>query len=160
MLQKVFFGLLLTLLTTFAFIATANAQATEQTEEQKLEADAKSAAKGMCECMNLFFDALHPKLIDLMNDMLEVGEEQAQANFFAYLTSASSEEQALISKDIEKMEDIDVELDAFCGEVMDRYSTYDDSEEFEVKMISHLSQLPECKLVYSMMRLGQEDERD
>ena len=58
------------------------------------------------------------------------------------------------------MEDIDVELDAFCGEVQERFSTYDDSEEFEVKMITHLSQLPECKLVYSMMTLGQEDEED
>ncbi len=160
MLQKVFLNLLLTLLTAFVFIATANAQATGQTEEQKLETDAKAAAKGMCECMNLFFDALHPKLIDLMTDMLEVGEEQAQANFFAYLTSASSEEQALIGKDIERMEDIDVELDAFCGDVIERYSVYDDSKEFEVKMISHLSQLPECKLVYSVMKLGQEDEKD
>lgn len=160
MLQKVFFNLLLAVLTVFVFIATANAQVTEQTEEQKMEADAKSAAKDMCGCMNLFFDALHPKLIDLMNDMMEIGEEQAQANFFTYLMSATPEEQALINKDIERMEDIDVELDAFCGEVQERFSTYDDSEEFEVKMITHLSQLPECKLVYSMMTLGQEDEED
>ena len=160
MLQKIFISLLLTLLTTFTFTATANAQATEQTEEQKLEADAKSAAKGMCGCMNLFLDALHPKLIDLMNDMLEFGEEKAQAKFAAYLSGASSEDQAIIIKDIEKLEDFDVELDAFCGEVQDRYSTYDDSEEFEVKMVSHLSQLPECKLVYSMMLLGQEDGED
>ena len=157
MLQKIFLNLLITLLTAFVFIATANAQALGQTEEQKMETDAKSAAKGMWSCMNLFFDALHPKLVDLMTDMLEVGEEKAQANFFTYLMSATPEEQALINKDIERMEDIDVELDAFCGEVIERFSAYDDSKEFEVKMISNLSELPECKIVYSVMKLGQED---
>jgi hypothetical protein len=160
MLQKISLNLLITLLTVFVFIATANAQAPGQTEEQKMETDAKSAAKGMCSCMNLFFDALHPKLVDLMTDMLEVGEEKAQANFFTYLMSATPEEQALINKDIERMEDIDVELDAFCGEVIERFSVYDDNKEFEVKMISHLSQLPECKNVYSVMKLGQEDGED
>ena len=159
MFQKFCFILTAALLSALTFTAPAIAQAqgNSQTPEQKLDADARSAALDVCNCMNKFFDELHPKLIDLMNDILEFGEEQAQNNFMVYLASASEEDQARIATDVERMDNVDQELDEFCKEVEERYSEYDDSDEFEVKIISNLSTFPECKLVHSMMILAQED---
>ncbi len=143
---------LVVLLSAFTFISPAKAQS--------LDDDAQSAALEMCECMNNFFNELHPQLIQLMNDMIEVGEEEAQANFMEYLISASSEEQAQIQSDVMRMQNAGEEIEYYCEGVKEHYAYYDDSQEFKDKMIAHLGEAAECHLVWNMMRIGQGNSED
>jgi hypothetical protein len=143
---------------TFTAPTFAQAQGNTQTPEQKLEADAKTASKDICGCLNKFFDELHPKLVLYMNDMSDLGKEEADKKFFSYIGSASSEEQAIITADAQRLSNFDAELKNYCPGIEERYAAYDDNDEFEAKTLSNLSQLPECKTVYSMYKLGQQED--
>ncbi len=147
--------------TLYSFLLVALLSAfiyTPQAKAQNLDKDAKSAALEMCGCMNNFFNELHPQLIQLMNDMAELGEEEAQANFVSYLMSASPEEQAEIQEDVMRMQNASDEIEVYCQEVKDRYASYDNNSEFKDKMINALQKEADCSLVAKMMKLGQQTD--
>lgn len=119
---------------------------------------AKEAAEDICECINLFFDELHPQLVQLMLDMTEIGEEEAQANFVAYLSTASEEEQNQIQADIAKMQNAEEGIAKYCTEVKLRYEDAEKAPDFEEKMLNELGKNPNCRLVWLILKQNQQKD--
>ena len=121
-------------------------------EKDKL---ATAAAQETCSCMSAFFNELHPKLLQLMHDMYDIGEAQAQANFENFLATATEDDNTRIAIDIERMDNADAEIADYCNEVFTRYEAYDKDDAFITKMLLALEQLENCSLVFKMMKLGE-----
>ncbi len=119
---------------------------------------AKEAADDICECINLFFDELHPQLVQLMQDMVEIGEEEAQANFIAYFSKASLEEQNQIQTDILKMQDAEEGIARYCTEVKLRYENAEKAPDFEDKMMAELENKTNCRLVWLILKQTQQSK--
>ncbi len=119
---------------------------------------AKEAAEDICECINQFFDELHPQLVQLMLDMTEIGEEEAQANFMAYLGEAPEEEQKQIQADIAKMQNANEGIAKYCTEVKLRYEDAEKSPDFEDKMLAALEDNPNCRLVWLILKQNKQNK--
>jgi hypothetical protein len=135
-------------------ISSSNARA------QSVDKEAESAARETCECMNEFFNELHPALLRLMHDMAEKSEEEAQVEFMEYLSNASEADQLKIQEDIVRMQNSEIELKTYCEGIEERYAKFDSNDEFQEKMILNLKSTENCSLVRKMMQLGEGIEED
>ncbi len=123
---------------------------------QENDALAAKAARETCTCMNAFFNELHPKLVQLMHEMYDLGEQQAQLNFENFLaTTATEDDNARIATDIDRMNNANAEIANYCSEVLTRYEKQQEDAAFNNKMFEALEKLEDCGLVLKMMRLGQ-----
>jgi uncharacterized protein (UPF0335 family) len=138
--------------TLFLFIVLLGGNGLAQTAAQDHEiAVAKEAAVEMCECMNSFFNELHPKLLTLVMESVEVGEEKAEDNLINYMQTVSDDELKRISEDIERMENTEVILGERCGAVYKKYENFE-SDVFMNAMIDALSDKPDCKLIWVVLK--------
>ncbi|MCU0443664.1 MAG: hypothetical protein MUE85_02015 [Microscillaceae bacterium] len=119
--------------------------------ETSLDADAEEAAIMVCDCINTAMGELHPALSQLMIDIMEKGETEAQEKFTKFLMTASPEEQARIMQDVQKMNEFEKVLSKNCDEKMKKYDRYDNNQEFQDKTMAYLANKPECKLTYQIM---------
>jgi hypothetical protein len=137
---------------TFLFITLWVSQGQAQsTNEVNIDTLAESASQEFCECMNSIFNEFHPKLIVLLTEMMELGEEKAQESFVTYLATASSEDTDKINEDIVKMENTEALLEERCGELKKKIEN-NKGEELKDAVIKALSKKQECRLVWMMLR--------
>jgi len=136
--------------TLFLFIVLLGGNGLAQGLEKEI-AVANDAAMDMCECMNSFFNELHPKLITLMIESMEVGEEIAAENLSEYMYSIADDELLRISEDIVRMENTEVILEQRCGGVYKKYEQYQ-SDAFFYAMIDALSDKPDCRLIWLVLK--------
>jgi hypothetical protein len=148
--MKKFFSLALFLIAAFAFGQIPALQA-----DNKIDKDATELAYKLCDCVEGIIEEFHPTLRDLMKDMVEKGEVEAQKKFAEKLMAMTEEEQKKVMVDIERMQKFDIEMTEKCGNLETEYAMYDNDATFEAKMLEALKNLPECGFTYQMMLLGQ-----
>jgi hypothetical protein len=137
---------------TFLFITLWVSEGHAQsTNEVNINTTAESISQELCECMNSMFNEFHPKLIVLLTEMMDLGEEKAQENFVTYLATATSEDTDKINEDIAKMENIEILLEERCGELKKRIEK-NKGEELKNAVITAISKKQECRLVWMMLR--------
>lgn len=154
--MKKTFLILLTLVSMATLAQKSDDKGSKKSKiDTELNQDATELALKMCACIEGIVKQYHPSLQDLMKDMIETGEEEAQAKFAEKLLGMSDNEQAKVMADIERMQKFETEMGEKCGNNLEEeYSKYDGNKEFEDKMIEHLKTLPECSLTYRIMSLG------
>lgn len=137
---------------TFFFLTLWVSQGQAQsTNEVDIDTLAESASQELCECMNSIFNKFHPKIIVLLTEMIEFGEEKAQENFRNYLETASLEDTDKINEDIVKMETMDGLFEERCAELKKKIEKYK-SEELKEAVINTLSKKQECRLVWMLVQ--------
>lgn len=125
-----------------------------------MSSDAANAASDMCDCINATIGDLHPQLMVFLEDMVDLGQEQAEQKFAGYIMGVGEEEQARILRDAQKLEQIGEGLEnSDCGsELESKYSQYEDNVEFEEKVMNHLQNKANCKLTYLFLMAGMQEE--
>lgn len=118
---------------------------------------AKNVAKGLCKCINKDLKDMDDKALDLMINMVEAGEDEGQEMF----SKLSSEERALLEKEISKLSQISSNLTS-CLEstnLKDQIQSMDKTDIdpntfFIEQVVPALAQQKKCKSVYAIMMLG------
>jgi polyhydroxyalkanoate synthesis regulator phasin len=147
--MKKLFSLALLLIATLALGQIPALQADNQ-----IDKDATAQANKLCNCIEGIVKEFHPTLRDLMKDMVEKGEAEAQKKFAEKLMAMTEEEQKKVMTDIERMQNFETEMAKKCGDLEAEYSMYENNATFEAKMLEALKNLPECGFSYQMMLLG------
>lgn len=149
--MKKFISLTLIIISIHALAQTQGAKL-----ENQIDKDATELAQKLCGCIEEIIKEYHPTLRDLMKDMVEKGETEAQQKFTQKLLAMNADEQAKIMTDIERMQKFEDEMGEKCGTNLEiEYAQYNNNPEFETKMMDALKNLSECGFTYQMMLLGQ-----
>ncbi len=119
--------------------------------ENKDLAVAYIASMELCDCMNTFLNELHPQLLTLLEESIELDQEKAEENFMNFLLSASEEDMDKISQDIELMNNAEVILNQRCEMIYEKYEHFD-TPKFEQDLINALSNNEDCKLLYNILK--------
>ena len=127
-----------------------------ETENSLKQADARQAALRTCKMVNKVLDDIHPEIIKMVDEMLELGQTQAIQNFTRRMESMSSEDQAEIMADMQVLMNFDSSVDQ---EEMERiesdYEKYKDDTEFQDLLVESMNNIPECELPAKIVKISE-----
>ena len=120
------------------------------------DSDAKDAALRTCVLMNEVLDDLHPDILKMIDEMLELGEAKAIENFTVRMDAASEEDQAIIMADVQKMMNFDSLIDQEkVAEIEADFEKYNGDTEFEGMILKKMESIPACTLSLKMIKISE-----
>lgn len=138
---------------------TKRAVNTNKTSTTNAGDSPQKIAEEICNCVNNFFNQYHPTIKTLVEDMVELGEEEAVKKFQNALMQLQGAEQEKAIADAQRFsEDANNGKMDNCLKIFEKKASMLTEAEQE-QVMKELEISPSCKLVDDLIKIGNKDKK-
>lgn len=160
-MKKIFLSLLL-------FFVVISVKAQNSGSSSSSSSEAAEIGQNVCDCISNVFKKLnlHPRMMQLMHDMVKLGEQRATELFMEDMATMSAEDQARMISDGQKMqglgdmgfEDMSKDVPA-CNTLQEMKGKYKGNNELQAEVMNYLKNQAGCELTYMILQKELEERK-